>query len=154
IPSDLRLDIFEIRERMLSSKDAIAKLIVSEIEQFARRLEAYQQRDLVCAPVWAPYEHERILELVPDGVKARLRSAYDRLRVIAGASQRLGVPSHHRGDLESLAAEFADVKQVLAGQTREGDTFIHDALFHLSMESCYARLLLSYIAWPEQRERE
>ena len=155
IPSDLCSDVFEIRDRMVHSKDATARLITNEIEQFARLLEIYQQRELIYAPVWAPYEYERIAGLIRDpALQNDVRSAYERLRTIVGASQRLGVGTHHREDLGTLAADFSRARQAIVDRPAGAGEHARQALFHLSMESCYARLLLSCIAWPQQRDRE
>jgi hypothetical protein len=149
IPSALHLDVFEIRERMASSTDAIAKLIAEGIEQFARRLEIYRPRDLIYAPVWASNEEERVIDLIPAGeTRARVRSFYEQIRAIAGASQRVGVLPHHRDELERLAASFAGASKILSG--RASDPRVREAVFHLSMESCYARLLLTRM--PNQNE--
>ena len=151
IPSELRLDVFEVREKLKLSKDAIAGLISEDLEVLARRLDRYRRRDLIYAPVWAPYEYERIVDLIQDAeIRTLVHSAYRRLRDIAGPSEQLGVQPHNRPALSRVADDFEDCRRKLADQS--GDMRTRTALFHLSMESCYSRLLLSSIAWERQRK--
>jgi hypothetical protein len=107
IPSHLRLDVTELRDQIGQSIDATARLIVKELEAIDRRLESFRVRDLIYAPVWATYDVGAVLETIADDqARALAKSAYSNLIAIAGASQKIGVHSDHRGRLERIAIDF------------------------------------------------
>jgi hypothetical protein len=155
IPSHLRLDVTELRDQIGQSMDATARLIVKELEAIDRRLESFRVRDLIYAPVWATYDVGAILEIIADDrARALAKSAYSDLIAIAGASQKVGVHSDHRGRLERIAIDFRQALGALQEAGLVADERGRRACFYLRMESCYARLLLAQLAPTLRREQE
>lgn len=150
IPVELQVDVFDVRHRIAQSTDAVARLMADELEHYVRRLNRYRPREIVYAPLWASHEDEIVVDLIKDAnTKELVRSAYKELHEVTKDFRDLGVRPHQRDALHRLVADFGSIRDSLLAA--EGAT---DAFLYLSMETCYVRLLLTRIAWPDQRNAE
>ena len=145
IPADLRLEAGDIRDQLKRATDRAAVLIGEEkLTESSGEFDRHRQRDLIYAPIWAPYDADRIINLLSDpAAKTRARTAYETLQKIAGASQQLGVHPDHRLPLRAVAEDF---KQILSTLKSLDDPVPPNLIFYFRMENCYARLLSTRIA--------
>jgi hypothetical protein len=156
IPADLRLQVLVIaREHphpapmaaTIEQRYPIAALVLAKLHMIADHLAQHLQRDLIKAPIWVPYAANRITALIADpSAREAARKAYELMQRVAGASQRIGVFEHDRADLERIGELFGQALQVVALSAAAGDPIAKRASYFLSMERCYARLLLAELA--------
>jgi hypothetical protein len=147
IPVILRGDLVDVREQLSKCKDLTAKLISEELDQIIRRLRANQPRALIYAPVWASYDADRIVDMIPEGdARKRARDAYDLLQQVAGASLPTNVGPKDRTAIEQAVRLFGEAVDLLRQPSNPVCAPTSDFMFYLRMEQCYCKLLLARIA--------
>jgi hypothetical protein len=144
IPSELRVHVRDLRDKIRQSNDSAARLISEGLDVLVNRLERTRERDLIYAPIWASHNTDAIVNKKMDPhIKIKMKTAYEMLSQLTGASQQFGVHQDQQNELRDIARRFDELTTLLRKEANGTDTNTRTALFYCRMEACYSRLLLA-----------
>ena len=152
VPADLRLDSRNLLEATAPASDAITRFVRDELEFIVKRIDRQRRRELIYAPVWAPYMSGQILDLIgPGAAHDRAEAGLATLQRIADTSQVVRVDPEEYDALGRARDDLDQALTLLSAQA--ADAKLRRALFHVRMEACYARLLLVLISRDDDKQR-